>query len=213
MTLRGLKVLRAVDWIAAEDTRRTRVLLQTFDIARPLIAHHAHNEHQEVPRLVSRLRGGEQGALVSDAGMPGISDPGYLLLRECRAAGVLVEVLPGPSAVITALVASGFPTEPFVYIGFIPATAGKRRSTIEELGHEGRTTVAFESPHRLRATLALCVELLPDRPIAIARELTKLHEEVRVGTATELLAATPETVRGEIALVFAPRGRQGRWTR
>ncbi|MFN8546697.1 MAG: ribosomal RNA small subunit methyltransferase I [Candidatus Eisenbacteria bacterium] len=137
MTLRGLKVLRAVDWIAAEDTRRTRVLLQTFDIARPLIAHHAHNEHQEVPRLVARLRGGQHGALVTDAGMPGISDPGFLLLRECRAAGVPVEVLPGASAVITALVASGFPTEP-QYLGFVPSTAGKRRTSIEALATRKR---------------------------------------------------------------------------
>ncbi len=166
-----------------------------------------------MPRLIERLRRGENGALVTDAGMPGISDPGYLLLRECRRVGVPVEVLPGASAVITALVASGFPPEPFAFEGYVPPTSGRRRDFLARVGQDPRTVVIFETPHRLLATLAVARELMADRPIAVARELTKLHEEIRVGTAAELLEIFVEPVRGEIALVLAPKGRHGEWTR
>ena len=213
ITLRALKVLKQVDWIAAEDTRRARILLSAFDIDRPVFSHHAHNEHHDVPRLLERMLRGERGALITDAGMPGISDPGFLLMRAARRAGIGVDVLPGASAVTTALLLSGFPPEPFLFSGYVPATSGRRETFLREVAQEERTVVVFETPHRLRACLEVAQAACPDRPIAICREMTKLHEEITVGLAAELLAGLPETVKGEIALVFAPRDRHGEWTR
>lgn len=208
VTLRALRILAEVDWIAAEDTRRTRVLLTAHGIDAPLRSHHAHNEHRETPRLVQALLEGRSGALVTDAGTPGISDPGFLLARAARVAGVRVVVLPGASSVLTALLASGFPPEPFLFLGYVPAPSGKRRSFLETIADEPRTVVAFETPHRLARTLALAVELLGQRRIAVARELTKMHEEVVAGTAAELLERFGEDVRGEIVLVFEPSKRK-----
>jgi 16S rRNA (cytidine1402-2'-O)-methyltransferase len=208
ITLRALRVLRQVDWIAAEDTRRTRILLQAHGIQRALFSHHAHNEHQMAPRLVERLRGGTSGALVTDAGMPGVSDPGFLLARAVREAGLAVCVLPGPSAVPTALVASGYPTEPFLFLGYLPATSGRRRRLLDELRDEPKTVVVFETPHRLRRVLAELVERMPQRPLAVCRELTKLHEQVLRGRPSDLLDALPDPPRGEIVLVFSPLGRR-----
>lgn len=217
ITLRALRVLRQVDWVAAEDTRRARVLFQAHDIRRPLLAHHAHNEHREAPRLVARLRSGETGALITDAGMPGVSDPGYLLARQAREAGIAVQVLPGPSAVLTALVASGFPTEPFLFQGYLPSPPGARRRLLEQLREEPRTVVLFETPHRIRRALAEAAPLWGARPVALLRELTKLHEEVLRGPAGEILERLSEHPRGEIVLVLAPlpraaraRGREGK---
>lgn len=210
ITLRALRVLRQVDWVAAEDTRRARLLFQAHDIRAPLLSHHAHNEHRETPRLVARLLRGERGALVTDAGMPGICDPGFLLARAARAAGVPVQVLPGPSAVTTALLACGFPPEPFLFLGYLPSTASRRRRLLQELGAEPRTTVAFETPHRVRRTLAALAELMPARPLALLRELTKLHEQILLGTASEIEAALPPAPRGEIVLVFSPLPRSTR---
>lgn len=204
MTLRAIRVLREADWVAAEDTRRARVLFQAHEIRTPLISHHAHNEHREVPRLVERLRRGETGALITDAGMPGISDPGFLLARAARAEGVPVVVLPGASAVLAALVASGFPTEPFSFVGYLPATAGRRRKMLEELALDTRTIVAFETPHRLHRALADALAIMPGRGLAMVRELTKTHEQVLTGTAAEILAALPDPLRGEIVLVLGP---------
>jgi 16S rRNA (cytidine1402-2'-O)-methyltransferase len=208
ITLRALRVLRSVDWVAAEDTRRTRILFQAHGIHRPLLSHHAHNEHQMAPRLVERLRSGTSGALVTDAGMPGISDPGFLLARAVREAGLTVCVLPGPSAVSTALVASGYPTEPCLFLGYLPATSGRRRRLLDALQDEPRTVVVFETPHRLRRVLAELVERMPQRPLAICRELTKLHEQVLCGRPAELLDALPDPPRGEIVLVLSPLGRR-----
>ncbi len=207
ITLRALRILRHVDWVAAEDTRRTRILFQAHGIHRTLFSHHAHNEHQMAPRLVERLRGGTSGALVTDAGMPGISDPGFLLARAVREAGLTVCVLPGPSAVPTALVASGYPTEPFLFLGYLPATSGRRRRLLDALRDEPMTVVVFETPHRLRRVLAELVERMPQRPLAMCRELTKLHEQVLRGRPAELLDALPDPLRGEIVLVLSPLGR------
>jgi 16S rRNA (cytidine1402-2'-O)-methyltransferase len=203
--LRALRVLREVDWVAAEDTRRAQILFQAHEIHRPLLAHHAHNEHRETPRLIRRLQAGESGALITDAGMPGICDPGFLVARAARASGLPVVVLPGPSALTTALVASGFPPEPFVFLGYLPATSGRRRRTLEGLRGEARTVVVFETPHRLRRSLEELGEIMPEREVAVLRELTKLFEEVLRGTAAEVLQALGEPVRGEIVLVLAPR--------
>lgn len=212
ITLRAIRILQSVDWIAVEDTRRARVLLSAHSIQRPVIPHHAHNEHQSTPALVARLGRGESGALITDAGMPGISDPGFLLTREARRAGLRVEVLPGPSAVPTALVLAGFPIEPFVFEGYLPATQEKRRRALEALMSEDRTVVLFETPHRVRAALGAMVDVFPERPLAVLREMTKLHEERLVGTAAEVLARLADPVRGEIVIVLAPRGRRGEWT-
>ncbi len=210
ITLRAVRVLRQVDWIAAEDTRRARVLMQAHDIHRPVFSHHAHNEHREAPKLIQRLLGGESGALITDAGMPGLSDPGFLLARDARRAGVPVTVLPGASAVTTAVVASGLPPEPFIFIGYLPPTAARRKRALEELREERRTVVLFESPHRIRRALEEMERVLGPRPVALLRELTKIHEEVKMGTAAELLAALPAVPRGEIVLVLAPLGRSAR---
>ncbi|MCA9728117.1 MAG: 16S rRNA (cytidine(1402)-2'-O)-methyltransferase [Candidatus Eisenbacteria bacterium] len=210
ITLRALRVLREVEWIAAEDTRRARTLLQAYEISVRPTAHHAHNEHREVPRLLTRLERGESGALITDAGMPGISDPGFLLAREARRAGVPVEVLPGPSAVITALVASDFPPEPFVFLGYCPRTKSGRASFWESLQAESRTVVFFETPHRLRVVLEEMSPVLGERRLAIARELTKLHQEILRGTAGELLEMLPDPVRGELVIVVAPLSRRQR---
>lgn len=208
ITFRAVRVLRQVDWIAAEDTRRARVLLQAYDVTVRPISHHAHNEHREVPRLVERLRAGESGALITDAGMPGISDPGFLLARAAREAGCVVEVLPGASAVLTALVASGFPPEPFVFLGYVPSSSGRRLHFVEEVEREARTVVFFEVPHRIHRTLQAGAERWGDRPLALARELTKKFEEVLRGTAADVLGGLPETVKGELVVVVAPRGRK-----
>ena len=210
VTLRALRALAEVDWIAAEDTRRTRILLEAHGIATPVFSHHAHNEHREVDRLVHRLQAGESGALVSDAGMPAICDPGFLLARAARDAGIRVIVLPGASSVLTAVVASGFPPEPFVFLGYVPATSGRRKSFLETVAEEPRTVVAFETPHRLQKTLELAVGILSERRLAVLRELTKVHEEIVRGTASELLTHFQSGVRGEIVLVVEPIDRKHR---
>lgn len=210
ITLRALRILREVQWIAAEDTRRTHTLLEAHAITTPLRAHHAHNEHREVARLVATLQAGESGALVTDAGMPAICDPGFLLARAARTAGVRVVVLPGASSVLTALVASGFSPDPFVFLGYVPNTGGRRRSFLETVAGEARTVVAFETPHRLIKTLAEAVTILADRRLAVLRELTKVHEEVVHGTAAEVLDHFSAGVRGEIVLVFEPLKKRRR---
>jgi 16S rRNA (cytidine1402-2'-O)-methyltransferase len=200
VTLRVLDALREVGTIACEDTRHTRVLLERHGIATPLVSLHEHNERARARELVRRMRGGERVALVSDAGTPVVSDPGFALVRECLAAELPVEVLPGPSAVTTALVASGLPAERWCFVGFLP----RKRAELQRLlaGAE-QTLVAFESPRRLAQTLALLATLDPDRPAAVCRELSKLHEEVRRDTAAQLAAHYgSEPARGEIVLVI-----------
>ena len=203
VTLRVLSALRAADLIACEDTRRTRTLLEHHGVkGKKLVSYHEHNEARRARELVERMRGGETVALVSDAGMPLVSDPGYVLVRECVAAEVAVEVLPGPSAAVAALVASGLPADRWRFVGFLPRKRGELRRVLE--APDG-TVVAFESPRRLPATLALVAELDPRRQVAICRELTKAHEEVVRGTALELArgyeGAPP---KGEVVLVLGP---------
>lgn len=198
ITLRALSALRDADVIACEDTRRTRVLLDRFGVSAPLVSYHEHNEEARARELVGRMQGGEVVALVSDAGMPLVSDPGFVLLREAVAAGIAVEVLPGASAVITALVASGLPSSRWSFLGFLPRKASELASVLSA----PETLVAFESPKRLAKALAA---IDPVREVAVCRELTKLHEEVVRGTAGELAARyAADPPRGEIVLVVGP---------
>ena len=195
VTLRSLAALREADVVACEDTRRTRVLMDRFGVSAPLVSYHEHNEEGRARELVARMQGGEVVALVSDAGMPLVSDPGFVLVREAIAAGLAVEVLPGPSSVLTALVASGLPSARWRFIGFAP----RKRGEIDAAFAGSDTVVAFESPNRIAKTLAA---LDPERPVAVCRELTKLHEEVVRGSAGSLAARYAESPpKGEIVLV------------
>lgn len=199
VTLRALQALREADAIACEDTRRTKILLDRHEIAGKLVSFHEHNEQDRARVLVERIEGGEVVVLVSDAGMPLVSDPGYALVRACLDRALSLEVLPGPSSVITALVASGLPAERWRFVGFLP----RKRGELERVLAAGPDTlVAFESPARLAATLEVLAGLEPERPVAVCRELTKLHEEVRRGPVAELAAHYSQTPpRGEIVLV------------
>jgi 16S rRNA (cytidine1402-2'-O)-methyltransferase len=207
VTLRVLAALREADVVACEDTRRTRVLLDRYGVKARLVSYHEHNEQARAAELVERMREGQTVALVSDAGMPLVSDPGYVLVRACVAAGLPVEVLPGPSAAITAIVASGLPAEAWRFHGFLPRRKGELRRALSE---PGGTLVAFESPRRLPATLALLAEVDPARELAVCRELTKAHEEVVRGSAAELAeryeGAPP---KGEVVLVLGPSSAAG----
>ena len=198
VTLRVLASLRGADVVACEDTRRTRVLLHRYGITGRLVSYHEHNERRRAGELVERIRRGAVVALVCDAGMPVVSDPGFVLVADCMAAGLAVEVLPGPSAVLTALVASGLPAERWRFEGFLP----RRRGQLLELLEGEETLVAFESPRRVASSLAVLAELDPERPVAVCRELTKAHEEVVRGTAAELASRyRDEPPRGEVVLV------------
>jgi 16S rRNA (cytidine1402-2'-O)-methyltransferase len=208
VTLRVLRTLGEADVIACEDTRHTRVLLDRHGIrGASLVSLHEHNERARAPRLAQRVRAGETVALVSDAGTPLVSDPGYELVRACLQAELPVEVLPGPSAAVAALIGSGLPVERWRFVGFLP----RRRAELERvLAQTEETLVGFESPRRLAATLRVLAELDPERAVAVCRELTKLHEEVRRGSAGELAdhyASSPP--RGEIVLVIGPGARGG----
>ncbi len=206
ITLRVLSALREADLVACEDTRRTRVLLERYGVSAKLVSYHEHNETERSAELVRRMHRGETVALVSDAGMPLVSDPGFVLVRGCVAAGLAVEVLPGPSAALAALVASALPADRWRFAGFLP----RKRSELVATLSGPDTLVAFESPRRLSATLSTLAELDPERPVAVCRELTKLHEEVVRGTAAELaerFAATP--AKGEVVLVAGPAPSPG----
>jgi 16S rRNA (cytidine1402-2'-O)-methyltransferase len=199
VTLRVLEALREADVVACEDTRHTRVLLDRHGIAAKLISYHEHNERARANELVERIVAGERVALVSDAGMPLISDPGFALVRACLQAGLQVEVLPGPSSVLSALVASGLPAERWCFVGFLPRKRAERERLLDRAEE---TLVAFESPRRLAAALAQLAERDPERPLAVCRELTKLHEEVRRGSAAELAEHYAENApRGEVVVV------------
>ncbi len=203
ITMRAVRVLREASVVACEDTRTTGFLFQHYGIDTPRTSFHTHNEHQKVAHLVGRMQAGETVALVSDAGTPGVSDPGFLLVRAAVEAGVRVEALPGATAFVPALVASGLPCDRFVYEGFLPHKKG-RQTRLLALADEPRTIVLYESPHRLAKLLAQLIEVCgEDRPAAVARELTKLYEEVRRGTLAELHTwyAAQAKVRGEIAVV------------
>jgi 16S rRNA (cytidine1402-2'-O)-methyltransferase len=203
VTLRVLSALRDADVLACEDTRRTRILLDRYGVRARLVSYHEHNEQARSAELVGRMRDGAVVALVSDAGMPLVSDPGYVLVRACVAAGLPVEVLPGPSAAITALVASGLPADEWVFHGFLPRKRGELRRLLDSA--DG-TLVAFESPRRVPGTLALLASLDPAREVAVCRELTKAHEEIVRGSSVELAARYAQAPpRGEVVLVLGPR--------
>jgi 16S rRNA (cytidine1402-2'-O)-methyltransferase len=204
ITLRAVRVLGDVDVIAAEDTRTTRKLLSHHGIRTPLVSYHEHNESVRTAELLARIEAGSSVALVSEAGTPSISDPGYRLVEACIGAGVAVEPVPGPSALLAAVVVSGLPSDAFVFEGFLPRRASERRKRLAGLATDRRTLVLFEAPHRLDATLTDMVELLGgDRRAALCRELTKLHEEVRRESLSELAASVRTTpVKGELVLVI-----------
>ncbi len=202
ITLRVLETLGHADLIAAEDTRHTRKLLSHYGISKPMISFYEHNELRRLPELLQKLRDGMEIALVSDAGMPGICDPGYRLISAALSEGLQVEVLPGPSALETALVASGFATDAFIFLGYLPRKKSDLEKTLADIAARTRTSVAYESPHRLAKTLAAAAPILGENRIAVCRELTKKFEEVTRGTAAELAAGLPERVKGEIVLVF-----------
>jgi 16S rRNA (cytidine1402-2'-O)-methyltransferase len=198
VTLRVLSALRDADVVACEDTRRTRVLLDRYGVQAKTVSYHEHNERERAGKLVERMLAGEVVALVSDAGMPLVSDPGYVLVQACVAAGLAVEVLPGPSAALAALVASALPAETWRFVGFLP----RKKAELAALFGSPETVVAFESPKRLASSLAALAAMDADRPVAVCRELTKVHEEVVRGSASELAARYAEAgPRGEIVVV------------
>jgi 16S rRNA (cytidine1402-2'-O)-methyltransferase len=203
ITLRALDVLNSVDTILAEDTRTSGVLLKHYQISKPLQSFHIFNEHKTVYKFIERLTKGETMALVSDAGTPGISDPGFLLVREALKAGIKIDCLPGATALIPALVKSGFPTDRFVFEGFLPHKKG-RQTAIKKLANEDRTIILYESPHRLLKTLEQLGEYLGnDRSASVSRELTKKFEETKTGTLLELFEYfSSKEIKGEIVIVI-----------
>ncbi len=207
ITLRALEVLRSVDVIASEDTRKTGILLKHFDIRKPQIAFHAHNEELAGKRIMGLLAEGKSVALVTEAGTPGIADPGYSLVQRALAAGEPFTVIPGPSALVMAVVLSGLPAHSFTFRGFPPHKGGPRRRFLEVDRASPHTLVFYESPYRLEAFLADALEVYGDRRAAIAHELTKIHESVMRGTLSELLAAVRQTPpKGEYVVVIAGAG-------
>lgn len=201
VSLRLLRTLAEVDLIAAEDTRRTRKLLTHHGLHTRLVAYHQGNEHKQTGYLVEKVKQGTRLALVSDGGMPAISDPGYLLVRACIDEHLEVEVIPGPSAVLNALVLSGLPTARFCFEGFLPKPQGEKRTRLQSLVGDDRTLIFFEAPGRVRPTLEAILEVLGNRRIAMARELTKLHEEVLRGQVEEVLSRVTDNPLGEVVLI------------
>ena len=204
ITLRALEVLKSADVIAAEDTRHSGILLKHFEIKKPLVSYHEHNEAMRTAQLVERLAAGENVALITDAGMPGLSDPGARLIRECIQRDLPFTIIPGASSISTALVGSGFSTEKFFYGGFLPVKSGRRERELRAAAAREETSVFFESPYRLVKTLIACAGIMPDRQLCVARELTKKFEEFRRGTATDLEAHyTAHPPKGEIVLLVS----------
>jgi len=204
MTFRAVKVLKQVDLILAEDTRNSGKLLKHFDINTHMQSHHMHNEHKTVESVVQQIKNGKTVALISDAGTPAISDPGFLLTRACVEAGIEVDCLPGATAFVPALVNSGFPNDKFVFEGFLPVKKG-RQTRLQLLAEETRTVIFYESPHKLVKTLGQFVEYFgEDRRVSVSREITKLHEETIRGTATEVLEHyQSKPPKGEIVIVVS----------
>ena len=209
ITLRALEALQAADVVAAEDTRHSGMLLQHLGIKKPFVSLHEHNEAARVEELAGRMASGTKIALITDAGMPGISDPGHRLIKSCIERGLPVTVLPGPSAVITALVGSGFPTDRFFFGGFLPVKSGRRANEIALAAARSETSIYFESPHRIERTLEALHAACPDRPVCVARELTKTFEEYRRGLPAEVLAHFQKhPPKGEITLVISADGKK-----
>ncbi len=205
ITMRAIRVLKEADLIACEDTRQTQKLLSHYGIRKEMVSYHEHNELTRSPELVIELEQGAKIALVSDAGTPGISDPGHRLVTLCLRHHISVVPIPGPSALIAALAASGLPTEEFLFVGFLPPRAGARRKALDALKTEARTLIFYEAPHRVVETLADASEILGPRPAVIAREVTKIHEEFLRGPLSELLeSARKRAPRGEITLLIGP---------
>lgn len=209
MTFRAIRTLKEADLILAEDTRTSAVLMKHYDIRTPMRSHHRNNEHRAVEGLVEEILGGKDVALVSDAGTPGISDPGFMLARACRDAGVNVECLPGPTAFVPALVASGLPCDRFTFEGFLPLKKG-RATRLAQLAEDPRTVIIYESPLRLARTLRQLAEVFgEDRPAAVCREISKMHEEIRRETLGKLSSHYEvNQAKGEIVIVIAPRGKE-----
>lgn len=205
ITYRAVRLLKEADWIACEDTRTTRRLLDHYGIQTRTISYHEHNEANRTEDLIARLEQGETGALVSDAGTPLLSDPGYRIVRAAVEAGIRIEPLPGASALLAALVVSGLPTDQFHFGGFLPAKHGQRTRVLESLRDEQATLVFYEAPHRIVESLEDIAATLGEREVVVARELTKLHEEVLRGTATEIRAAleSRDAIRGEFVILIA----------
>lgn len=204
ITLRALEALKSADVIAAEDTRHSGNLLWHFEIRKPMVSYHEHNEAMRSEELAERLAAGENVALITDAGMPGLSDPGSRLIRKCIDRDLPFTIIPGPSSILTALAGSGFSLEKFSFRGFLPVKSGQRERELCAAVESPETSVFFESPYRILKTLAACAELMPDRQLCVARELTKKFEEFRRGTAAELLAHyTAHPAKGEITLVIS----------
>ncbi len=211
ITYRAVRILKEVDLVACEDTRQSRKLLDHYGIQARTISYHEHNEAEQAEELVGRLLSGTNVAQISDAGMPGISDPGYRLITHAIANGINVVPIPGPSAVITALVGSGLPSDDFQFLGFLPAKSGQRKTAFEAVRDAQHTLIFYEAPHRIHDAISDLVAVLgPDRPVVIARELTKVHEEFMRGTAAELKdALRARELKGEITLLIgrAPAGK------
>ncbi len=203
ITLRALETLKQVDFVASEDTRHTGVLLKHFEISKPQIAFHEHNERQAAPRIIQLLQEGKSVALVTCAGMPGISDPGFILVRDAIAADIEITVIPGVSAFVMALVLSGLPVHSFTFRGFPPNKPGKRKHFLEADTESPYTLIYYESPFRLRKLLEDALEIFGDRQAAIAKELTKLYESVRRGRLSELLMNLEENPKGEYVVLIA----------
>jgi 16S rRNA (cytidine1402-2'-O)-methyltransferase len=206
ITLRALEILKDVDLVAAEDTRHSGILLKHYQIAKPLISYHEHNEAMRTAQLIERLAAEEKIALITDAGTPGVSDPGARLIRECIKRGLDFTIIPGPSSILTALVGSGFSSERFFFGGFLPNKSGRRERELRTAAGREETSIYFESPYRLTKTLKASIDVLQDRQLCVARELTKKFEEFRRGTAAELLAHYEKhPPKGEIVLIIAEK--------
>jgi len=209
ITYRAIEVLRSVDSVACEDTRQTRKLLEHYGVEKPTLSYHEHNEAERTAELIARLAGGETIALVSDAGMPLVSDPGYRLVRAAVEAGIEIHPIPGPSAALTALAAAGLPTDAFHFAGFLPPKPGQRRKALEALGGEAATLIFYEAPHRILESLEAIEQTLGPRPVVVARELTKLHEEFLRGTAEEIRSrlAARDSIKGEFTILVGKSDR------
>jgi len=206
LTYRAVEVLKSVDWIACEDTRHSKGLLDHYGIHKPLISYHDFSESRKAPELVLRLQNGEKGALISDAGTPGVADPGYRIISQSVQAGVPVEAIPGPAAFLAALVVSGLPMDRFTFEGFAPLKEAAKKKWFKELAEEERTIVFYESPHRILKTLEAMKEVLGDVRVVVARELTKKFEEVRRGPLSEVITHfSSRKVLGEFVVVWSPK--------
>ena len=206
LTHRAIEVLKSVDWIACEDTRHSKVLLDHYGIYKPLISYHDFSESRKAPELVQRMKDGQRGALISDAGTPGVADPGYRIISQSVEAGVTVEAIPGPAAFLAALVVSGLPMDRFTFEGFAPLKEAAKKKWFKELAAEERTVVFYESPHRIIKTLEAMKEALGDARVVVARELTKKFEEVRRGNLSDLIAHfSSRKVLGEFVVVWSPK--------